>query len=254
MLVAETFHRRVSDMLAEVFSSQRDKIEQAASWCADCLRKGGWIHTFGTGHSHLLAEEVFHRAGGLVPLNAILEPSLMLHEGGEKSSLMERLPGLAEVILATQPVRAGDVLFVFSNSGRNAVPIEMAQGARARGLKVVGVTSFAHTESVASRHPSGLKLKDVVDLAIDNGGVPGDAALELPGSAARVGATSTIVGAFIIQAIMAETAARLAVAGEEPPVIMSGNLDAAEEHNARVRARYAERLASRAAHGGGAAR
>lgn len=244
MSAAEYF-KAVSSILAQVASSQAAHISEAGRLAADSIANGGLIHTFGTGHSHLLAEEVFYRAGGLLTVNAILEPSLMLHEGGSKSSAMERLPGLAKVLLDQQPVEAGDVIIIASNSGRNAVPVEMAMDAHARGMKVIAITSRAHSESQPPNHPSGKKLFELADVAIDNGGVPGDAVLPVPGLPVRACGTSTVIGAAIIQAIMAEVVDRLAKAGKVPPVIQSGNIEGSREYNQKLFATYGDVLAKR---------
>jgi uncharacterized phosphosugar-binding protein len=222
-------------LLQEVRETQQEAIEEAGRLCAEAVAGGGLIHVFGTGHSHILAEEPYDRAGGLLAVNPILVGDLMLHEGGLRSGPLERLPGLAEVILNHEPVREGDVLIVASNSGRNAVPVEMAQLARKRGVKVVGITSLQHSRSVSSRAPDGHRLFEVVDVIIDNRGVPGDAVLPVPGAreGMRMAATSTVTGAAIIQAIMAEAVARLATTGGEVPILMSANLEGADEHNER---------------------
>jgi uncharacterized phosphosugar-binding protein len=233
-------------LLREVLETQREAIEEAGRLCAEAIAGGGLIHVFGTGHSHILAEEGYDRAGGLLAVNPILVGDLMLHEGGLRSGPLERLSGLAEVILNHEPVRRGDVLVVASNSGRNAAPVEMAQLARERGVKVVGITSLQHSGSVPSRTPGGRRLFEVVDVVIDNRGVPGDAVLPVPGAreGMRMAATSTVTGAAIIQAILAETVARLAATGAEVPILMSANVEGADEHNERQLRRLGPRVPS----------
>lgn len=233
-------------LLNEILDTQQEAIQEAGRLCADAIAGGGLIHVFGTGHSHMLAEELYDRAGGLLSVNPILVGDLMLHEGGLRSGPLERLPGLAEVILDHEPVQPGDVLIVASNSGRNAVPVEMAELARQRGLKVVAITSLQHSRSVESRAPSGKRLIEVVDVVLDNRGPAGDAVLPMPGApeGMRMAATSTVTGAAIIQAIAAETAAHLAAAGVEVPVLMSANLEGADEHNDRLLRRLGPRVPS----------
>lgn len=232
------YYDSVTEILKKVVQEEGSKIQQAGQWCAQSILSNGLIHVFGTGHSHMLAEEMFFRAGGLLPVNPIFDSGLMLHIDAPKSSRMERLTGLAEVLIEGEPIKPGDVMFVFSNSGRNATPVEMALEGRKRGLKVVGVTSMSHAKSVASRHPDGLKLHDVVDLVIDNHGVPGDAVVALNNLPVQVAATSSVVGTFIVQAIVAETATEIAKRGKRPPIIMSGNLDEAKDYNAKTFEEY----------------
>lgn len=241
-MLAEEYMDKADAILQKVRKTQLGSIRKAAEMAADSISEGGLIHTFGTGHSHMIAEEVFFRAGGLLPVNAILETPLMLEDGPLKSSAMEKLHGLAEIIAETRPLREGDTIIIISNSGRNAVPVEMALEARERKLKVVAITSLNHSREVTSRHESGKKLYQLADVVIDNCGVPGDAVLEHPEVPAPFAATSSLVGIYIIQSIMAEVVSIMAERGYEPPVLMSGNLDEGEEHNRRLMEKYRQRL------------
>lgn len=202
MLTAETYMTSALSIAADAAKSQLARVKEAASAVADSIGAGGKLWVFGTGHSHLLAEELYGRAGGLVDVHAILEPAMMLHEGLAKSSQLERLTGLAEVLLATHPVAAGDCVIVISNSGRNAVPVEFAQGAKDRGATVIALTSLNHSHSVTSRAPDGSLLFQVADIVIDNCGVHGDAVI--PHEPYAVGPTSTMVGALLMQALSVE--------------------------------------------------
>src|SRR3954449_2067105 len=159
---------RTAALVERVRTTQEAPIRAAGRAFADAIRGGHDVWAFGTGHSHMIAEELYARAGGWAGIRAVLEPSLMLHEGVEKSSLMERLPGLADVLLEVHPVAAGDVVIVVSNSGINAVPVEFAAGARARGATVVALTSLAHSATQKSRTESGRKLHQEADIVIDN--------------------------------------------------------------------------------------
>jgi uncharacterized phosphosugar-binding protein len=232
---------RTAALVERVRTTQEAPIRAAGRAFADAIRGGRDVWAFGTGHSHMIAEELYARAGGWAGIRAVLEPSLMLHEGVEKSSLMERLPGLAEVLLQVHPVAAGDVVIVASNSGLNAVPVEFAAGARARGATVVALTSLAHSASQEPRTPSGRRLSEEADIVIDNCGVPGDAIVAIPGSPASVGSTSTVIGAFVVEAIASEAAALFAEAGEEPPILRSNNVAGAAEHNVKLRQRLPAR-------------
>jgi uncharacterized phosphosugar-binding protein len=122
----------------------------------------------------------------------------------------------------------GDVVFVASNSGRNAYPIEMALAAKARGATTVALTSLQHTMNVTSRHPSGKRLFEVSDIVLDNGAGYGDATLPVGRHGLCMGPTSTIVGVFIINAVLAEAVDRLADHGVAVDVYQSANVQGAE--------------------------
>ncbi len=231
-------------LLDQIEMSQAGVIGRTADVIADSLAAGGVLHIFGTGHGHLLAEELFYRAGGLAPVNAILAPGLMLHDSAQASTLLERTPGYATLVLEQYDLRAGEVLIIASNSGRNVAPVEAALAARQRGLTVVALTSLQHSQAVTSRHDSGLRLFEVADIVIDNCGIEGDAAIEIQGMPGRVGATSTIAGAAILQALAGEIITRLLERGRRPPVLRSANVDGGDELNNEVLASYRRRLRS----------
>jgi uncharacterized phosphosugar-binding protein len=222
--------RLVDRLVAEEWGS----IAAAADLVVAALARGGSVHAFGTGHSHMLAEELFYRAGGLVRVKPILFEGLMLHAGAELSTALERLPGVAAALLEQHPIEPEDVLVVASNSGGNAVVHELAALARARGIPVIAIMSRAHASSGTARAAGAPNLQDVADVVIDNGGAPGDAAVAIVGLAPRVGPTSTVVGAAALNAIVAEAAEQLVVRGIQPEVFLSSNLGGGDHVNARL--------------------
>jgi len=228
-MLAQNYLNRVQRILDEIGKTQLEAVGRAADIAAAAIRGGGRLHLFGTGHSHIIAEEAFYRAGGLVPVNAVLEPALMLHEGPFKSTAMERLEGYAQIILDHSGISPGDALMIISNSGRNAVPVEMALIAKVRKIPVIVLTSLAHSRSVSSRHSSMKHLFELADVVIDNCGVPGDAVLQADGLAAPICPTSTVAGAAIINMLVAEVVERLCAMGIEPPVFVSANIEGGDE-------------------------
>ncbi|XVQ06694.1 SIS domain-containing protein [Spirillospora sp. CA-255316] len=211
-------------VLKDVVESQHDAIMQAAGAVTVAMLSERRLWAFGTGHSHMISEELFFRAGGFSDVRAVFEPSLMLHEGTLRSSAQERLHGLADTLLIDQDLGRGDVVIIASNSGRNAVPVEFATAAKERGALVIAITSLAHSRSVSSRVRTGRKLFEVADIVIDNCGVPGDAIVPIGTTPIMVSATSTVTGAFIVQSIVAEVAARLDERGARLEVLASSNL------------------------------
>jgi len=228
-------------ILDQVARTQREAIENATQWVADSLMAGGLWHVFGTGHSHFIAEEVYYRAGGLVPVNAILFPPLMQHEGPVTSTKLERLPGLARIILDKYEVRPGEVLTIVSNSGKNAVPVEMAMYAREKGLKTVAITSINQSRAATLGEGQSRKLYEVCDVVIDNCGNAGDAALAVPGTELMTAATSSIVGIAVMEQIVYGVACKYAEAGLEPPVFKTANLPGGDAWNARMIETYGVR-------------
>ncbi|MGG4397885.1 SIS domain-containing protein [Paenibacillus thiaminolyticus] len=237
-----TYLNHIHDMLHRIEQQEANAISLAATKTAEAIMNGGIIHLFGCGHSHILTEEVFYRAGGLVPIRPIFVEKLMLHEGAVRSSELERQNGLAETFMEEQNIRPGEVMFVLSTSGRNPVPVDAALIAKAKGAFTIGITSLAYSQSQPSRHRSGKHLYDAVDLVIDNYAVKGDAILTHPNVPVPFTPTSTVTGAAILNAILAEAIARMAEQGYNPPVFLSGNIDGADEHNNALIERYRERI------------
>lgn len=219
--------------LAALRAGSFPAIAAAAEAVAAAIQAGKGYFLFGSGHSALIAREAFWRAGGLAPAVPIDDPS----EGDA-----ERVPGYVVGLLAHYDLQPGSVMLIVSNSGINHAPIEAALEAKARGLTVIAITCLAHSRQYASRHPSGSRLFELADIVIDTQGIPGDAVVALPGLPGRVGPTSTVVGAAIIDAITVGAAAALQERGLEVPVLVSSNVPEGDEHNARLVARYRGRL------------
>ena len=240
MFGARNYMQAIRALLDEVATSQANAIDQAVIEVIRAVKSGGIIYLFGSGHSHMLAEEGHYRAGGFAPVTPILATNLMIHECATASSRYERLPGVAPIIFSRYNPIEKDVLFIFSNSGVNAVPVEMALTAQRAGVTVIGVLSRQYC-SQAPLSPLGKRLYEVVDIVIDNRIPPGDAMVEVGQSGLRSGAASTIVGAFLLNAILTEAVCRLSAEGEVPPVYISSNMPGAAAHNASLLERYKPR-------------
>lgn len=238
----KTYLNIIRGQLEKLEQTQEQAIDAVAKVCADAIQAGGLLYFFGTGHAHMLCEEPFYRAGGMACVSPILEPSLMLHQGGAKSSALERLPELGSTVVAESGVGAKDVLFLISNSGRNSVPIDGALEGKKRGATTVAITSMAHSSAVTSRHPSGKRLFEVCDYVLDNCGVYGDACIDLPGLTQAISPTSTVLGAALINLVMTETVRLLLERGVTPPVFASANTDEGDKANKAVIAEYKRRI------------
>jgi len=220
----------MGDLQARVVQNQRVRLLEVAQQMAGTIRRDQRIFLFGTGHSHLIVEEGFYRAGGLANVVPILTDHWMLHQLPELGSRLERTPGLADLILDRYAPEPGEMLFVFSNSGVNQLPVEMALRGRARGLFVVSVSSMEYARQ-APLSELGMRLDQSADLALDNGGLPGDSSLALEGFPWRVAPSSTVICALLWNGLVAETARLLLESGIEPPIFVSLNLAGAAEYN-----------------------
>jgi uncharacterized phosphosugar-binding protein len=230
-------------ILQKAIVTQEDILKTVAAKMADVIADDRLIYVFGAGHAGIIAEEMFYRAGGLVPVVPIFAPGLVTFtRPATLETELERLSGYATLLLDASKIGDRDLLIVHSNSGRNTVAIEMAEEAKKRGIPVVALTSIAHSQSVASRHPRGLKLMDIADYVIDNCGVIGDAVVPLEGTDQFSGSTSTVVGAALMNALVVETARALLALGREAPIFRSANLDGSERSNQRWMDHYSSRL------------
>lgn len=241
MTMYRTYFRRLYDVIEEMVGSQGNNIELAAEWMAVTITNGGVVHLFGSGHSHMVAEEVFHRAGSLMPLNPMLDENLTFL-GHLNATLLERTSGYGKVVVGSHDIRPGEVVIVISNSGINPVPIEVAEEARARGARTISITSVEHYRNAPSRVRSGKHLGDVTDLTIDTHVPHGDALISIPGLETPVGGVSSAVGIAIINAIIVETASLMMKSGVVPPVIPSMNVPGGDEQMEALVAQYGDRL------------
>ena len=240
-----------SSLLDRVARTQAEAIETASQWAAEAIETDGLVHLFGTGHSRIPVEEMFPRYGSYPGFNPIVELSMTFHtqvvgaNGQRQAMFIERMPGLAEVILSNFTFGPKDVMVVFSAGGTTAVPVEMARGARQRGLSVIAVTSVEQSMSSEVDPVVGSRLLDEADLVIDLCTPHADAMVEIPGLDTPVGPGSTIAAVAIVNAIKVRTAQLLTERGAMPPVLSRASVvgakrsrelfdDAYREHARRV--------------------
>lgn len=233
---------RIKALLDTVEKEETEAMTQAAEKVSETIRNDGVVHLFGCGHSHILTEEVYYRAGGLAPIHPILHEPLMLHEGAVNSSDLERKNDYAESFMNKEDIRKGDVIFVISTSGRNPVPVDAALIAKEKGAYVIGITSIEYSSSQPSRHTNGKHLYEVVDLVIDNHAPKGDAMLSHEKVKVPFTPSSTVVGGTILNSIFAEAISIMADEGFEPPIFLSGNIEGADEHNEQLIEKYRDRV------------
>jgi uncharacterized phosphosugar-binding protein len=233
-------------LLERLADREAERIAVAADWCADAIAAGGLVHLFGTGHSRIAVEEMFPRYGSFPGFHPIVELSMTFHtqivgaNGQRQAMFIERVEGLAEAILTNFSFRPTDVMIVFSVGGVTAVPIEMAHGARRRGLRVISVTSVEHSRASETRDPQGRRLLDVADLVIDLGTPVGDALIMLDGLGTPVGPSSSVAAVAVVNEIKVQTAELLLERGVMPPVITAAAVAGPERSAALFDAAYDE--------------
>lgn len=241
------------EILEKIERTQSDAIDRASHICAEAIGAGGLVHLFGTGHSRIPVEEMFPRYGSYPGFHPIVELSMTFHtqvvgaNGQRQAMFIERMPGLAEVILSNFKFAPKDALIVFSASGLGAVVVEMARGARLRGLPVIAVTSVAQSQAGEVGEEVGGRLFEDADVVIDLCTPPGDALSRLEGLAEPVGPGSTLAAVAIADAIKVRTAELLITVGKLPPVITSASEVGRERSEELFDAAYREyaRRASR---------
>jgi uncharacterized phosphosugar-binding protein len=233
-------------LLTRIQETQAAAIAEASRLCADAIAAGRLVHCFGSGHSRIPVEELFPRYGSYPGFNPMIELSMTFHtqvvgtNGQRQAMFIERMEGLAETILANFDLEPPDVMIIFSVGGLTAVPIEIAQGARRRGLPVVAVTSVEHSQAATPGHSSGTRLLDHADVVLDLCTPPGDALVAIDGLEPPVGPGSTIAAAAIANELKSKTAALLVERGAMPPVLTSPVLVGAERSRALFDEAYAE--------------
>ena len=230
------------DKLLEVNKTAEEKntdvIKQLAEKFAQNIEEDKIIHTFGTGHSHMIGIELFARAGGLGNVDALLDPDTLTAYGARRSGDMEKLSGVSDVIYDSYNIQPGDIMIVTSNSGRNAMPIEMAMRCQKEGVYVVALTNLEQSQNATSRHSSGKRLFECADCIIDTCVPSGDATMDLDGI--KTGPASSIVSMYLLNTIVTEAMKIVLSHGKKPYVFQSQNVDGFD--NNAVYAHYQGRV------------
>lgn len=226
--------RRITGILERIENEEAQALDKAAEAVCDVICRDGIIHVFGCGHSHLAALDAFYRAGGLACVSPLLDEDLMLHDGGAKSSRMEKMPGIASEAFRRAGVDSKkDLLVVISASGKNVAPVEMLRTAKSAGVKTMAISS--------SRYKAhGGVLLEEADLPVDCLVPYGDAVIEVGES--RMGGLSTYASLFILNSVLIEGAKRVCDRGVKPPIYTSGNVEGGTAKNIALEERYFGRV------------
>ncbi len=239
-LTSKAYFEKIKIVLDKVQETQADAINKASDWIAELFKQNGVLHLFGTGHSHLITEDLFFRAGGFAPINAILDLNLTLHGGGAltREVKLDRLEGYAQIILDNYDLRAGEIIVIISRSGINPIIVDTALITKRMGLKVIGLTNMEQSVQSKSKHSSGKKLYELADLVIDTCTDVDDACIEIGKGIPKVSAQGTVICCAILQSIMAAVAMHMAQDGVNPPIWISMNRSGGDEKIAELRAKF----------------
>lgn len=242
-MLFENYSSIIISTIQRICTEQKDSLLQAAQLVASVIEKDGIIYIFGCGHSGMLACEGFYRAGGLANVAPVFYEPLMLHESASESSLLEKQTGYAQRLFEACTPEARDMLFCFSTSDKNAVPVEYASHVTSLGIPTVAVCSSAYFDQPV-HNACNKHLHEVCTMFIDNYAPFGDACVNIGHTSSAMAPLSTITGAFILNSVLSE-GARIALAhGTEVPIYVSGNVPNGSERNQALIARYSSRIPS----------
>ncbi|MCZ8541446.1 sugar isomerase domain-containing protein [Psychrobacillus psychrodurans] len=235
----QSYWKEINFLLEKVAEQENENIENASKLIAERIKKGGILQLFGCGHSHLLAQEAYYRAGGLVPVAPINIEPLMLHKGALTSSSNEKDPTLIRQYKDQVSFEPNDILIVISTSGRNPAPIDMAFLGKEAGILVISLQSLSYRDQ-EGRHASGKRLEEVVDIVLNTYVPVGDGLLSNKGL--QYGPASTVVGAALLNALICQVIEEISKESEELPVFKSANLSDSQFHNETMLKKYRNRI------------
>ena len=242
----EKYFEELEKVTRKIKETQQENIMKAAEILADTTEKGGIIYGFGTGHSHLVADDAFWRAATPANYCALLEPSASGNQEITKSYYIENTYGIGKLIVDYHRITPNDCMIIISNSGNNIAPVDAALRAKEKGIPVIGITAVEYSDYLTCKHKDGVKLKDVADVVLDNCSLIGDAAVEIEGFPMKVGSTSTIPNIYLQNAILTQMVEILVQRGFEPDVYYNGHLAFMDEdcadHNEKLVNKYFYRI------------
>lgn len=236
----DIYTNEIKELLDAVNTDESENIAKACKIMFQAMKDDKVVHVFATGHSHMFAEELFYRAGGLVQINPILEPFLMQHEGAIRSTKFERLSGISKVIFDSLDLEENEPFIIVSNSGINQVPIEMAKLAKENNHKVIVITSKNVSKELVSRSTDNKHLYDYADIIIDNHSPMGDGIIR--SKYGSIGASSTILNTYIAQRLVLGIIDLYENENLEPPIYISANIPGGDEHNKQLYDKYKKRI------------
>ncbi|MFC6177060.1 SIS domain-containing protein [Companilactobacillus huachuanensis] len=236
MNLMQQYYQTINRDMNYVITNESESIKQASDMIDSSVNNGHKVYFFGTGHSYIVGQEVFARAGGYADFVPILENELGMNHAF-KSTLIERTTAYADVIMGLYTFKKDDVIVMTSNSGRNALLIELGLRLKKIGVHIIGITALEASKNSKSRHTSGLHLYEIADVVLDNRSVYGDASINHSDDI-KTCPTSTIMSCFIAQLIVSDFVERQVQTGKDVPVFRSSNIDGGDEYNEKLFDKY----------------
>ncbi|PXY31092.1 SIS domain-containing protein [Prauserella muralis] len=225
-------------VLLDELDARQAELTRAATVLLDTVAGDGIVYAAGAGHSLAMVCETFYRAGGLAAVRPLWDPAVLPLGGALRSSAVEREPGRGRALVKAAAPVPPDAVVVFSTSGRNPYPVEIAQEALARDVPVIAVTSLPASAAASDR--TGTRLAEHATVVLDTGVPPGD--VVHPPEAPVTSAVSTVLGAYLWSALLAELDRLAGQRGVELPRWTSANVPGGDERNAELVARYRDRI------------
>jgi uncharacterized phosphosugar-binding protein len=238
------YYQYISTRMLKILEEEMGNIDKAAEVISESLKNpDNLLHIFGTGgHSTMSATEIFDRAGGLAQIDPIFFSGICLENGARKAGI-ERVPGIAPIIMDSHTFNKGEVLIIASQVGINSLTIDAAQYGKEKNLFVIGLESRELCAKVprdcVARHPSGKNLHDIADLTIDTKVPYGDGIIEIEGAMQKIGPVSNILMFYLLQMVIIRIVEKLIEKGANPPIWKSGNIPGGDESNALLEEKYA---------------
>ena len=236
---------RINELIDTVIKAESENMEKCVNVLFDCVQNKSTIYTFGASHAGIISEELYYRAGGLMLFNPIFGREIMLDADPiTLTSSMERLVGYGTILAKSRAdFKKGDVIIIHSVSGRNPVTLEIAEEAKNAGVTIIAITNVAYSKTVTSRHPSGKRLFEMADIVLDNHGDVGDACVKIEGLEQKVAPSSTVIGAILVNSIVAALAEKLVESGmSHPPIFYSANIDGGDQLNRQLFEEYKDSI------------
>lgn len=239
-MLIDRYHERINQQILKVEETQKKVCMQAGEAIANCVKKGGAVHVYDTGH--IIDSELIYRGGGLLLLkqfkyNLVVDNPVRTRD---RSAIPQDMTGLAAYAIRKSGALPGDVMILGSVSGKNENVVDLAIEAKKFGMTVIAVTSVEYSSAVESKHSSGKRLFECADIILDNCTPAAEAMMEIEGLNVRFAAASGLSAAVLMWSVCAHAVEKLLGMGITPSILKSENFEDGVEFNMRMKEIYAQ--------------